>query len=163
MFLLWFATQCTLYTHKQLLHSMDAASCISSLSCTHMSSRFNIPPPPSQEISATMPRSRPPPPPSRVNPPTRSAAPPPPNRSHPPPPPMSRGGGSSSDSKLCCLLLSNPLSLITYFTLSCLLFVLTGDLENRFRFSDSLPSPDRWAPGPKIYPSRSRDAGTTSA
>ena len=96
---------------QQLLHSMDAASCISSLSCTHMSSRFNIPPPPSQEISATMPRSRPPPPPSRVNPPTRSAAPPPPNRSHPPPPPMSRGGGSSSDSKLCCLLLSNPLSL----------------------------------------------------
>ena len=42
--------------------------------------------------------------------------------------------------------------------LSC---VSTEDLENRFRFSDSLPTPERWTHGPKIYPSKSRDAGTS--
>ena len=42
--------------------------------------------------------------------------------------------------------------------LSC---VTTEDLENRFRFSDSLPPPEKWTHGPKIYPSKSKDAGTS--
>ena len=50
----------------------------------------------------------------------------------------------------------------------CFFFLLpspvtdTDDFENRFPFHTDLPPPERWTPGPKLYPSKNKNTSAAA-
>ena len=55
------------------------------------------------------------------------------------------------------------ISMLSLHVIFCFFFLLpspvtdTDDFENRFPFHTDIPPPERWTPGPKLYPSKNKN------
>ena len=53
----------------------------------------------------------------------------------------------------------NMFTKLFYCYLLYCIFLFCIDLESRFQFSDNIPEPEQWVPGPKTYPSKNVKKG----